>query len=74
MINKLNRFVPEGYKPFVSSHDYKNYDRKLIKEKEINNKIEYLSDLSQVFDKLNIQNGMTISFHHHLRNGDFVQN
>ena len=34
MINKLNRFVPEGYKPFVSSHDYKNYDRKLIKEKE----------------------------------------
>ena len=33
-----------------------------------------LADLEQAFDKLNIQDGMTISFHHHLRNGDHVLN
>jgi len=33
-----------------------------------------LINLEQVFDKLNIQDGMTISFHHHLRNGDHVLN
>ena len=33
-----------------------------------------LDDLEQMFDKLNIKDGMTISFHHHLRNGDHVLN
>ena len=74
MINKVNRFVPEGYKPFVSSHDYKNYSRKLIEEKSVNNEIKYLNSVCDVFNELNIHDGMTLSFHHHLRNGDFVQN
>ena len=33
-----------------------------------------LDNLEQAFDKLNIKDGMTISFHHHLRNGDHVLN
>ena len=33
-----------------------------------------LDNLEQAFDVLNIQDGMTISFHHHLRNGDHVLN
>ena len=74
MINKVNRFIPEGYSPFVSSHDYKNYSRKLINEKEINSNKEYLNSIYEVFERLNIHDGMTLSFHHHLRNGDFVQN
>lgn len=28
----------------------------------------------QVFDKLDLRDGMTVSFHHHLRNGDYVLN
>lgn len=28
----------------------------------------------QVFDKLDLKDGMTVSFHHHLRNGDYVLN
>ena len=40
MENKLNRFVPEGYKPFISSSDYKNHERKLIEEKKINQNIK----------------------------------
>ena len=74
MINKLNRFIPEGYTPFESSHEYKNHERKLIKEKEINNKIVYLNSMEETFKTLGIKDGMTLSFHHHLRNGDFVQN
>jgi len=33
-----------------------------------------LDNLDQAFDKLNLKDGMTISFHHHLRNGDYVLN
>ncbi len=29
-------------------------------------------DLDQVLDELNLHDGMTFSFHHHLRNGDYV--
>ena len=28
----------------------------------------------ELFDRLELKNGMTVSFHHHLRNGDFVVN
>ena len=28
----------------------------------------------EVFDKLDLKDGMTVSFHHHLRNGDYVLN
>ncbi len=33
-----------------------------------------LDNLDQVLDQLNLKDGMTISFHHHLRNGDHVLN
>lgn len=33
-----------------------------------------LHNLEEALDKLSITDGMTISFHHHLRNGDFVLN
>ena len=64
MINKVNRFIPNGYKPFISSHDYKNHERILIKEKSLNNKIEYLNSLSEIFDKLNIPLCFKVSENH----------
>ena len=33
-----------------------------------------LKNLGEAIDKCNLKDGMTISFHHHLRNGDFVLN
>ena len=33
-----------------------------------------LKSMGEILDKVNIKDGMTISFHHHLRNGDFVLN
>ncbi|MBQ3166078.1 MAG: citrate lyase subunit alpha, partial [Clostridia bacterium] len=74
MKNSLNRFVPDNCRPYISSGDYKKHARKLIAEKAISNSFERLSDYSDLFDKLQIKDGMTLSFHHHLRNGDFVFN
>ena len=31
-------------------------------------------NLGEALDKLPLRDGMTVSFHHHLRNGDFVTN
>ena len=55
MINKLNRFIPDGYTPFESSHDYKNHERKLIDEKDVNNEIKYLNSMEDTFKALNIK-------------------
>ena len=62
------------YPKFISSDNYKNKTRVLIeKKKEVEN-TDWLEKLEDVFDKLNICDGMTLSFHHHLRNGDYVLN
>lgn len=59
---------------FVSSIDYLNKPRKLISKKQTSTEVAFLKSISEMFDKLQITNGMTLSFHHHLRNGDFVMN
>jgi citrate lyase subunit alpha/citrate CoA-transferase len=37
-------------------------------------KSEIVANLSEVIDKVGLKDGMTISFHHHFRNGDMVMN
>ncbi|PIE98524.1 MAG: citrate lyase subunit alpha [Treponema sp.] len=37
-----------------------------------NVKPEFGKNLKQILDDLNLRDGMVLSFHHHLRNGDFV--
>lgn len=74
MKNSIGRFVPQQFKPFVSSSDYNNHKRKLIDEKKRTDGFTMLQSVGDMFDKLNITDGMTLSFHHHLRNGDFVLN
>lgn len=71
MINEKNITFK---KKFVSSSDYKNYDRKMINKKQTSEGFINLSSISDLFDKLKITDGMTLSFHHHLRNGDYVLN
>lgn len=38
------------------------------------NRNKVREDLSSLMSELNLKDGMTISFHHHLRNGDYVLN
>ncbi len=78
----LGRELPdyiEGYgevTPFQGA--FKNAGiktRKAVKLMSVNPEDQkVLDDLEQAFDKLQIKDGMTISFHHHLRNGDHVLN
>ncbi len=74
MKNILDRNVPQGFKPFNGSNDYKLNPIKRIPEKKTSNGVIMLKNYSDLFDKLSIKDGMTLSFHHHLRNGDYVLN
>lgn len=76
MINSLNRMIPDDLIPYLGADVLiKSQKRKLIDEVIIgggNKPVFY--DISSVFDQLGIKDGMTLSFHHHLRNGDGVMN
>ncbi len=74
MKNCLDRFVPEGFAPFNGSNGYKEINFKRIAEKKTSNGVRMLHSYAELFDALEIKDGMTLSFHHHLRNGDFVLN
>ena len=52
MKNSLGRNVIEGYKPYVSSDEYKNHERILANQKNINNKIEFLNSISDASSDL----------------------
>lgn len=69
--------LPEGkgFKEFSNSNYYKQNPLKAIpKVYAVNKTNKILNSISAAFDKLEIKDGMTLSFHHHLRNGDFVLN
>lgn len=71
MKNKL----PKGFSPFISSDSYKKNNLKTIDEIfSTNQGDKIINSISDVFDKLDIKDNMTLSFHHHLRNGDYVMN
>ncbi len=58
----IGKYIPEGRKvgpPIPSGVDYQN---------------KVLKDIDELLDRLHLFNGMTISFHHHLRNGDYLVN
>lgn len=74
MKNSLGRYVPDGFTPFESDEAYQSKKRVLIAKKRSQNTDKIMHSLSDLFDILNIQDGMCLSFHHHLRNGDGVLN
>ncbi|MDD4000341.1 MAG: citrate lyase subunit alpha [Bacilli bacterium] len=74
MKNSLGRFVPAGFKPFLGANEFLKQPRITQKIIVSNNQEKGLGSISEVFDKLNIKDEMTLSFHHHLRNGDEVMN
>lgn len=75
MKNILKRTIPDGFKPFTGSKStIENSKRVLISEVTSNNIDNKISTFKEVFDKLSINDGMTLSFHHHLRNGDYCLN
>ena len=68
MKNSLNREV--GDNPYLGPYekqDKKKYEFKKDVEPQI-------IDFNDMFDKIDLHDEMLISFHHHLRNGDYVLN
>ena len=82
MKNILGRELPgfiEGYgevKPFEGAFANLNLcEKRALKVKAVkpgDNKL--FNSLDELLNKLQLRNGMTIAFHHHLRNGDYVLN
>jgi citrate lyase subunit alpha/citrate CoA-transferase len=82
MINAVGREIPktiDGYKdviPFSGAYTNKGSGIKIgTRYKSLlpgENKL--LGSLKEAIEKSGLENGMTISFHHHLRNGDHVLN
>lgn len=72
MKNGVGRDIPENLKGFVSSSDYLNHRRRLIEKKKQPSRCLFFNSYDQVFNELAIKDGQTLSFHHHLRNGDRV--
>ncbi|MEJ2068254.1 MAG: citrate lyase subunit alpha, partial [Deltaproteobacteria bacterium] len=80
--NSLGRKVPgsingEIYHPYVGVYESKprkghKYGPKLGYIAKYTN--EVLSSIDEAIDKVGLEEGMTISFHHHFRNGDHVMN
>lgn len=74
MNNSLNRKVPHGFTPFQGSNYYKTLSNKKVEEVISNKPNKEIGSLAEIVSKLNLKDGMTFSFHHHLRNGDHVLN
>lgn len=72
MLNGVHREIPNHLRPFVSSSDYLNHQRKIIHKKEKQLETVFFSSFDEVFDCYKISDKQTLSFHHHLRNGDLV--
>jgi len=55
----------------IQDYQYQTYDFEKYLPLELDPK---LIELNQLKDKVTFKDGMVVSFHHHLRNGDFVAN
>ena len=84
MINLLKREVPdyiEGYGAvrhyqgvFVQTDSTAPRASVITPQKRDKRDGKLCRNLDEVLDKLPLRDGMTVSFHHHLRNGDYVTN
>ncbi len=82
MRNVLGRELPEriaGYgevRPFAGAFAHAGeINRKAVKVKgDWSSPNKVLNSLGEALEKCGLKDGMTVSFHHHLRNGDYVLN
>lgn len=81
MLNKVGREVPEyiqGYgavRPYAGTGAARYQGSNVVtarKSRNQGNESKLLATLDEAIEKSGLRDGMTISFHHHLRNGDYV--
>ena len=82
MINKAGREIPQFIDDYKEVSPYAGAFESLGERVKSTAKIrsyvpgskKLLSSIDEAIDKTGLQDGMTVSFHHHLRNGDQVVN
>nr|WP_242832380.1 citrate lyase subunit alpha [Desulfosporosinus orientis] len=82
MQNGVNREIPiqiDGLgllKPFYKKmHNGQPKNTERLKERQLNpDKNKIVESLEQAIAAIGLKDGMTISFHHHFRNGDYIVN
>lgn len=80
MLNKIGREIPESVpgfgklKPYNGVHaEYPSVNKYGIPmKKRVPGDKKVLKSIEEAIEKTELKDGMTVSFHHHLRNGDFV--
>lgn len=82
MLNKINRDIPKHIDnygdakpyagPFATKPEGLRMSPSIVASKPMDDKM--VADIHEVLEKAGVRDGMTISFHHHLRNGDFILN
>lgn len=73
--NRLGRKLPKRIESFGEVIPYENEDKrheKYITQISEPKKGKIVDSLRSAIEKTGLKDGMTISFHHHLRNGDYV--
>lgn len=80
VLNKVNRDIPKEYADKYGVYEgelanikrYKESSRKVKPVRPNDSKL--LNSITEAIKKTGLKDGMTISFHHHFREGDFVMN
>ncbi|MBI0906635.1 citrate lyase subunit alpha [Streptococcus uberis] len=80
VMNKVNRNIPQTYADnygvfegeLAHIKEYKEASRRIKPVKPQDDKL--LSSIREAIEKTGLKDGMTISFHHHFREGDYVMN
>ncbi|MCK1169326.1 citrate lyase subunit alpha [Streptococcus uberis] len=80
VMNKVNRDIPQTYADnygvfegeLAHIKEYKEASRRIKPVKPQDDKL--LSSIREAIEKTGLKDGMTISFHHHFREGDYVMN
>ncbi|VTS23171.1 citrate lyase subunit alpha [Streptococcus pseudoporcinus] len=80
VVNKVKRDIPQEYADLYGVFEgelahiqnYKEASRTIRPVKPKDNKM--LASIREAIEKTGLKDGMTISFHHHFREGDFVMN
>ncbi len=84
MVNKVGRDIPEDILKLTNKEGYKGqnafdgyeYKKASPITKALNDpsKSKMLNSIEEALEKVGVKDGMTISFHHHFREGDFIVN
>ena len=77
MINAVGRDIPESnggrcIKSYQGAWAHVSPRFSTVKSVNVSPSQKILKSISEAIDAVGLRDGMTISFHHHFRNGDFV--